>query len=67
MSLDINYKSILITGGTGSFSRMFIEFFKAKLVSKNFSYDSGVNNKWETVESLRELIVNHLDSNFKLI
>ncbi|MDA7798115.1 hypothetical protein N8959_01440, partial [bacterium] len=67
MSLDLNNKSILITGGTGSFGRMFIKYFKAKLVNKKFSYNSGDNNKWETVESLRELIVNHVDSNFKPI
>lgn len=67
MSLDLNNKSILITGGTGSIGRMFIKNFKAKLVNKNFSCNSGDNNKWETLGSSRELIVNHVDSNFKPI
>jgi len=35
-------------------------------VPDGFSYDSGTNTKWETVESLRELVVNHVDSEFKI-
>ena len=35
-------------------------------VPDGFSYDSGANTKWETVESLRELVVNHVDSEFKI-
>ena len=43
----------------------FIKHFKAKLVDPNFSYNSGNNEVWETIESLRELIRIHLDPNFK--
>ncbi|MDO5978856.1 UDP-N-acetylglucosamine 4,6-dehydratase (inverting) [Flavivirga spongiicola] len=42
----------------------FISTFKAKKVSQGFSYNSGENDEWETVESLRTLIVEHVDSNF---
>ena len=42
----------------------FIEHFKAKLVDPNFSYNSGDNNEWETIESLRELVKTHVDTNF---
>tara|TARA_R110001606_G_scaffold152466_2_gene293178 strand:+ start:446 stop:1480 length:1035 start_codon:yes stop_codon:yes gene_type:complete len=34
-------------------------------VPKGFSYDSGNNTEWETVESLRELVKLHVDPNFK--
>lgn len=43
----------------------FITTFKAKKVAENFSYNSGENDVWETVESLRSLIKEHVDSNFE--
>ena len=44
----------------------FIKHFKAKLVDPNFSYNSGDNDKWETVDSLRELVKKYVDPNFKV-
>jgi UDP-N-acetylglucosamine 4,6-dehydratase len=35
-------------------------------VPKGFSYDSGSNTEWETVESLRVLMKLHVDSQFTL-
>jgi UDP-N-acetylglucosamine 4,6-dehydratase (inverting) len=40
--------------------------FSAKKVREGFSYDSGTNTQWETVESLRNQIIEHVDSNFKI-
>ncbi len=34
----------------------------AKKVPSGFSYNSGDNNKWETVESIKQLIKEHVDS-----
>src|SRR6056297_86259 len=39
----------------------FMKTFSAKKVAANFSYNSGDNNDWETVESLRNLIKEHVD------
>lgn len=39
--------------------------FKAEKVSEGFSYNSGTNTEWETIDSLRKLIVEHVDPNFK--
>ncbi|PIB28691.1 UDP-N-acetylglucosamine 4,6-dehydratase (inverting) [Maribacter sp. 4U21] len=44
----------------------FISEFKATKVESDFSYNSGENDEWETVESLRSLIKEHVDSNFEL-
>ena len=44
----------------------FIKHFNAKLVDPNFSYNSGDNEEWETIESLRELVKIHVDQNFKV-
>ena len=41
------------------------EVFGAVDVPKGFSYDSGNNTEWETIESLRKLLKIHVDSNFK--
>lgn len=45
----------------------FIEHYNAKCVSKGFKYNSETNDKWETVESMRELIIKYVDPNFKPI
>lgn len=37
--------------------------FGAKKVADGFSYNSGDNEDWETIESLREKIVKHVDPN----
>ena len=43
----------------------FVESFSAQKVTEGFNYDSGTNTEWETVESLRTLIKEHIDSNFE--
>jgi len=43
----------------------FIKTFKAEKVPLGFSYNSGENMDWETVESLRGLINEHVDSTFE--
>ena len=40
--------------------------FNAKNVEAGFSYNSGDNTEWETVDSLRKLIVKHVDGDFKI-
>lgn len=42
----------------------FKQKFDAKPVAKGFSYNSGENEEWETIESLRSLIREHVDASF---
>ena len=42
----------------------YIEHFDAKKVPVGFRYNSGENSEWETVESLRKLICEHIDPSF---
>lgn len=42
----------------------YITKFDAKIVPQGFNYNSGENTEWETVESLRELIIKYVDPNF---
>ena len=44
----------------------FMTHFSAKKVAHGFSYNSGENTEWETVESLRSLIKEHVDPNFEV-
>src|SRR5688572_20710499 len=43
----------------------FIQQFNAKKVPDGFAYDSGTNTEWETVESIRQMIREHVDPDFK--
>lgn len=42
----------------------FIKEFGAKKVEQGFSYSSGNNSEWETVETLRKKIVEHVEGTF---
>ena len=44
----------------------YIQKFNAINVPLGFNYSSGLNSEWETVDSLRKLIVEHVDSTFKV-
>ncbi|THD67722.1 UDP-N-acetylglucosamine 4,6-dehydratase (inverting) [Robertkochia marina] len=44
----------------------FVKVFDAKKVPLGFSYNSGENTEWETVESLRTLIKEHVDPSFSV-
>jgi UDP-N-acetylglucosamine 4,6-dehydratase (inverting) len=44
----------------------FIAVHKAKKVKEGFAYNSGENTEWETVESLRSLIKEHVDPSFNV-
>lgn len=43
----------------------FMEHWKAKEVPKGFSYNSGNNEQWESIEGLRKLIKEHVDASFR--
>jgi UDP-N-acetylglucosamine 4,6-dehydratase len=43
---------------------LYIQNFHAKKVEEGFNYSSGENDAWETVESLRKLIIEQIDPNF---
>ena len=46
--------------------QQFVEENQDKKVAPGFSYNSGDNTEWETVDSLRDLIKAHVDSTFSL-
>jgi len=44
----------------------FLKHHNAVKVPFGFKYNSGTNTEWETVESLRDLIIEHVDRDFKI-
>lgn len=46
-------------------TEQFLEHHKAKMVPVGFKYNSGTNDEWETIESIREKIVEFVDPDFK--
>lgn len=44
----------------------FVETFNATKVPQGFKYNSGENTEWETVDSLRSLIKEHVDESFEV-
>lgn len=46
---------------------IYLKHFNAKEAEKGFQFNSGTNDKWETIESMRELIKKHVDKNFEPI
>lgn len=44
----------------------FVETFNATKVPDGFRYNSGENTEWETIESLRGLIIEHVDETFQV-
>ncbi len=47
--------------------KKYLDHFKAVEVEKGFQYNSGTNDKWETVDSMRDLIKKYVDEDFQPI
>lgn len=60
-----NYYAILPTVTRWSIEE-YIDTHQAKRVPEGFSYNSGENEHWESVESLREAIRTHVDPSFSV-
>lgn len=43
---------------------VYLRHYKANMVKPGFVYNSGTNEEWETIESLRKKIVQYVDPNF---
>jgi UDP-N-acetylglucosamine 4,6-dehydratase/5-epimerase len=65
-TIDIgSYYAILPSVSYNHAPEDFLKHHGAVYVQEGFAYNSGTNAEWETIESLREKIVEHVDSVFK--
>tara|TARA_B100000963_G_C22638321_1_gene678893 strand:- start:6134 stop:7144 length:1011 start_codon:yes stop_codon:yes gene_type:complete len=66
-TIDIGQYYAILPSVSFSFNEEdYLAHHKAKKVPFGFNYNSGSNDKWETVDSLRSLIKEHIDSNFEV-
>ncbi len=59
-----DYYAILPSVSFAYSEEKYLAHHKAKKVPFGFKYNSGSNTEWETVESLRALVKQHVDPNF---
>jgi UDP-N-acetylglucosamine 4,6-dehydratase (inverting) len=66
-TLDIgNYYAILPSVSFNHTEEEYMKHHNADKVPFGFKYNSGTNTNWETVESLRDLIREHVDPSFEV-
>jgi len=66
-TIDIDrYYAILPSISFNYTEEEYIAHHKAEKVPFGFKYNSGTNEDWESVESLRQAIVDHVDSDFEV-
>ncbi len=66
-TIDIGQYYAILPSVSFSFNEEdYLAHHKAKKVPFGFNYNSGSNDKWETIDSLRSLIKEHIDSNFEV-
>lgn len=66
-TIDLGKYYVILPSVSFSHSELdFLDHHKAVKVPFGFKYNSGTNVEWETVESLRDLIIKHVDPNFKV-
>ena len=66
-TIDIGrYYAILPSISFNYTEEEYIAHHKAEKVPFGFKYNSGTNEDWESVESLRQAIVDHVDSGFEV-
>jgi len=63
---DLGKYYVILPQATSWKTEDFIQHFNATKVPEGFSYTSDKNTDWETVSSLRKLIVEHVDPNFSV-
>ncbi len=58
---DLGEYYVILPAQTNWNLKMFVEKFNAKKVPEGFNYNSGENSEWESVESLKKLILKHVN------
>lgn len=67
-TLDLEHCYVILpVASTQNTKCDYMKHHKAKEVEAGFKYNSGTNDEWESVESLRELIKSHVDPSFNIL
>lgn len=66
-TIDLGQYYVILPSVSFTYSESeFMHHHKAEKVPFGFKYNSGTNTEWETIEGLRNLIIEHVDTNFKV-
>jgi len=65
-SYDLGKYYVILPAITPWDLKDFKSYFLAKKVAEGFNYNSGSNENWENVESIRKLIKEHVDPKFRV-
>ena len=65
-TLDAGDVYILLPVLSDEAMQRYMNHYNAKRVPADFKYNSGTNTQWLSVDDIRTLIVNHVDSKFKV-
>lgn len=65
-TIDTGEHYIILPTLSDDKKQKYIDYYNAKFVEPGFSYNSGTNKEWLTVEDIRELIKKHVDPDFKI-
>lgn len=60
------YYAILPSVSFNYSEEQYIQHHNAEKVPFGFRYNSGTNNEWETSDTLRQAIIDHVNPNFKV-
>jgi FlaA1/EpsC-like NDP-sugar epimerase len=64
-TLDIGDYYVILPTSSELRRKKFIEFHNGRFVEKGFSYNSGDNDQWLTVDDIRRLIREHVNPNIE--
>jgi len=64
-TIDIGNYYVILPALSEIRRRKYLDFHKGTFVEKGFSYNSGDNDRWLTVDDIRRLIREHVNPNFE--
>ena len=64
-TIDIGNYYVILPSSSEIRRKKFLDFHKGTFVEKGFSYNSGDNDRWLTVDDIRRLIREHVNPNFE--
>ena len=65
-TIDIGHYYVILPASGEIRRKKYLDFHKGTFVEKGFSYNSGDNDRWLTVDEIRRLIREHVNPNFEL-
>ena len=66
-TIDIGEFYIILPPMNDERKQFYLDYYKAKPVKQGLKYNSGTNDKWMTVQDIRNAIKEHVDPSFQAL